>query len=106
MPQRTSRPGQQYGLFAVLVGAFLEGETVLLLAGPARSPAADLRGRRHRHAERLSATTFFLLDHLGRALPNGGLARRLVPRIDRLLLRWRWRGHRPAIHDGMHGRPC
>jgi membrane protein DedA with SNARE-associated domain len=86
---------QQYGLIAVLVGAFLEGETVLLLAGAsAHLGLLDLR------AVVVVATVgaflgdnfFFLLGrHFGpRATDRFPWVAVAVPRVDRLLKRWRW----------------
>ena len=86
---------QQYGLIAVLVGAFLEGEAVLLLAGAsAQLGLLDLRA-----VVAVAALGAFLGDNfffvLGRRLGPRATERvawlaAFVPRVDRLLLRWRW----------------
>jgi membrane protein DedA with SNARE-associated domain len=86
---------QQYGLFAVLVGAFFEGETVLLLAGAsAHLELLDLRA-----VVAVAALGAFLGDNffflLGRRFGPPVTKRfpwvaAAVPRVDRLLQRWRW----------------
>jgi membrane protein DedA with SNARE-associated domain len=86
---------QQYGLAAVFVGALLEGETVLLLAGAGTHLGLlDLRA-----VVAVAATGAFVGDNLffliGRRfgphvtdrLPWVAAA---VPRVDRLIARWRW----------------
>jgi len=86
---------QQYGLLAVLVGAFLEGETVLLLAGAsAHLGLLDLRFVIAVAAlgAFLGDTFFFMLGrHFGpRASERAPWIAAAVPRVDRLLRRWRW----------------
>jgi membrane protein DedA with SNARE-associated domain len=86
---------EQYGLIAVLVGAMLEGETVLLLAGA----SAHLGLLDFREVIAMAALGAFLGDNffflLGRHYGPKLTGRvrwvaAAVPRIDRLLLRWRW----------------
>lgn len=85
----------QYGLIAVLLGCVLEGETVLLLAA-----AGAQRGLLNLHeviavaalGAFIGDNLFFFLgrrwgNHVAEHLP--WLAR-VVPRVDRLLARWRW----------------
>jgi len=85
----------QYGLIAVLLGCVLEGETILLLAA-----AAAQRGLLDLHAVIAVAAIgafvgdnfFFFLgrrwgSHLSERVP---WIARVVPRVDRLLARWRW----------------
>ena len=85
----------QYGLIAVLLGCVLEGETVLLLAA-----AAAQRGLLNLHAVIAVAAIgafigdniFFFLgrrwgSHVAEHVP---WIARIVPRVDRLLTRWRW----------------
>jgi membrane protein DedA with SNARE-associated domain len=86
---------QQYGLLAVLVGAFLEGETVLLIAGA--SAHLGLLDLRHVIAVAalgafLGDTFFFMLGrHFGqRVRERVPWIAAAVPRVDRLLRRWRW----------------
>ena len=86
---------QQYGLIAVLIGAFLEGETVLLLAGAsAHIGLLDLRTVIAVAAlgAFLGDNFFFMLGrhfgpHVTERVPWVATA---VPRVDRLLKRWRW----------------
>ena len=86
---------QQHGLAAVFVGAFLEGETVLLLAGAsAHVGLLDLRAVIATAAAGafLGDNLFFLIGrHFGPQvadrLPWVATA---VPRVDRLIARWRW----------------
>jgi membrane protein DedA with SNARE-associated domain len=86
---------EQYGLYAVLVGAFLEGETILLLAGAsAHLGLLDLREVVAIAAlgAFLGDNVFFLIGrhlglHLTERVPWLATA---VPRVDRLLHRWRW----------------
>jgi membrane protein DedA with SNARE-associated domain len=85
----------QYGLYAVLLGCILEGETILLLA----SASAHLGLLDIREVVPVAAigafigdNVFFLLGrrwgvHVTERVP--WLAR-VVPRVDRLLARWRW----------------
>jgi membrane protein DedA with SNARE-associated domain len=86
---------EQYGLYAVLVGAFLEGETILLLAGAsAHLGLLDLRAviAVATLGAFLGDNLFFLIGrHLGPHLTERvpWLAN-AVPRVDRLLHRWRW----------------
>ncbi len=86
---------QQYGLIAVFIGASLEGETVLLIAGAsAHLGLLDLRA-----VIVVAAIGAFLGDNffflLGRRF-GPHVAERVnwvaaaVPRVDRLLQRWRW----------------
>lgn len=85
----------QYGLLAVLVGAFVEGETILLMAG-AFSHAGLLDLRWVIAVAAIGAfcgDTFFFL--VGRRLGPRVTERfrwlaELLPRIDALVLRWRW----------------
>lgn len=86
---------EHYGLLAVFVGALLEGETILLLAA-----AAAHVGLLDLHAVLAVATVgaflgdnlFFLIGrHYGpRLLPRFPRLAAAVPRVDRLLERWRW----------------
>jgi membrane protein DedA with SNARE-associated domain len=86
---------QQYGLAAVLVGTILEGETVLLLAAAStRLGLLDLRA-----VIGVAVVGAFLGDNIafavGRHLGPHAADRfpRLaaaIPRVDRLLARWRW----------------
>jgi membrane protein DedA with SNARE-associated domain len=86
---------QDYGLAAVFVGAFLEGETVLLLAAASTHLGLlDLRA-----VLAVAAVGAFLGDniaflvgrhfgsHITERIPQLASA---VPRVDRLLARWRW----------------
>jgi membrane protein DedA with SNARE-associated domain len=85
----------QYGLIAVLFGCVLEGETVLLLAAAAAQRGLlDLRA-----VIAVAAIGAFIGDNifffLGRRWGSHVAERvpwiaRLVPRVDRLLARWRW----------------
>jgi len=86
---------QQYGLIAVFIGASLEGETVLLIAGAsAHLGLLDLRA-----VIVVAAIGAFLGDNffflLGRRF-GPDVAERVnwvaaaVPRVDRLMQRWRW----------------
>jgi membrane protein DedA with SNARE-associated domain len=85
----------QYGLIAVLIGCVLEGETVLLLAA-----AAAQRGLLNLHAViAVAAIGAFIGDNvfffLGRRWGSNVAQHvpwiaRIVPRVDRLLSRWRW----------------
>lgn len=86
---------QQYGLFAVFIGTFLEGETVLLIAGAsAHLGLLDLR------AVIVVAVLgafvgdnfFFLLGRLfgPKVIERMSWVAAAVPRVDRLLQRWRW----------------
>jgi membrane protein DedA with SNARE-associated domain len=86
---------QHYGLAAVFFGAFLEGETVLLLAGAsAHLGLLDLRAVIATAAAGafLGDNFFFLLGrHFGpRVTDRLPWAARAVPRVDRLIARWRW----------------
>lgn len=86
---------EQYGLYAVLVGAFLEGETVLLLAGAsAHLGLLDLRAVLAAAAlgAFLGDNVFFLIGrHLGpHLIERVPWLAGAVPRVDRLLHRWRW----------------
>lgn len=86
---------QQHGLAAVFVGAFLEGETVLLLAGAsAHLGLLDLRAVMATAAGGafLGDTLFFLLGrHFGpRVAERLPWVAKAVPRIDGLIARWRW----------------
>jgi membrane protein DedA with SNARE-associated domain len=86
---------QHYGLFAVYLGACLEGETVLLLAGA----AAQLGLLDLRTVIAVAALGAFTGDtafyFTGRRL-GPRLTQRFpwlgafVPRVDRLIARWRW----------------
>lgn len=86
---------QQYGLAAVFVGAFLEGETVLLLAGASTHLGLlDLRAVMAVAAigAFLGDNFFFMVGrrlgpHVTERLPRLASA---VPRVDALLARWRW----------------
>lgn len=85
----------QYGLLAVFVGACLEGETVLLLAGAAAHLGLlDLRAVIAVAA--LGAFTgdsffYFFGRRLGpRLTQRHAWLARFVPRVDRLIERWRW----------------
>ena len=86
---------QQYGLLAVAVGSFIEGETVVLLAGAAAHLGLlDLRWVIGVAALGAFAgdNLFFLLGrHFGPRLmqryPRFATA---VPRIEKLLARWSW----------------
>lgn len=86
---------QQYGLAAVFVGTFLEGETVLLLAAASTHLGLlDLRA-----VLAVAVVGAFLGDnaaflvgrhfgsHVTERFPRLGAA---VPRVDQLLKRWRW----------------
>jgi membrane protein DedA with SNARE-associated domain len=86
---------QQHGLVAVFVGALLEGETVLLLAGAsAHLGLLDLREVIATAAAGafLGDNFFFLLGrHFGpRVAERRPWVAKTVPRMDRLLARWRW----------------
>jgi membrane protein DedA with SNARE-associated domain len=86
---------QQHGLAAVFVGALLEGETVLLLAGAsAHAGLLDLRAVMAAAAGGafLGDTLFFLIGrHFGtRVADRLPWVAKAVPRIDRLIARWRW----------------
>ena len=86
---------QQHGLAAVFIGALLEGETVLLLAGAsAHLGLLDLREVKATAAVGafLGDTFFFLLGrHFGpRVTDRLPWVAQAVPRIDRLIARWRW----------------
>jgi membrane protein DedA with SNARE-associated domain len=86
---------QQHGLAAVFVGALLEGETVLLLAGAsAHLGLLDLRAVIATAAAGafLGDNFFFLLGrHFGpRVADRLPWVAKAVPRMDRLLARWRW----------------
>ena len=86
---------QQYGLIAVLIGAFLEGETVLLIAGAsAHLGLLDLRAVIAVAAlgAFLGDNFFFLLGRLCGPLATERVTwvAAAVPRVDRLLQRWRW----------------
>ena len=85
----------QYGLFAVLFGCILEGETILLLA----SASAHLGMLDIREVVAVAATGAFIGDNLffllGRhwgvhVIEHVPWLARVVPRVDRLLARWRW----------------
>jgi membrane protein DedA with SNARE-associated domain len=86
---------QQYGLLAVFVGALLEGETILLLASAsAHFGLLDLRAVLAVAAVGafIGDNVFFLIGrhygvHVTERIPWLGKA---VPRVDRLLVRWRW----------------
>jgi membrane protein DedA with SNARE-associated domain len=86
---------QHYGLIAVVGGAFLEGETVVLLAGAAAHLGLlDLRAVVGAAALGAFAGDNFFFFMGRRYGPD--VTRRYawmgaaVPRIDRLLARWRW----------------
>jgi membrane protein DedA with SNARE-associated domain len=86
---------QQYGLLAVFVGALLEGETILLLAAAsAHFGLLDLH-----EVIGVAAVGAFIGDNvfflIGRHLGPHLLERlpwlaSAVPRVDRLLEKWRW----------------
>ncbi|HJW52532.1 MAG TPA: DedA family protein [Burkholderiaceae bacterium] len=85
----------QYGLFAVLLGCILEGEAVLLLA----SASAHLGMLDIRAVVAVAATGAFIGDNLffllGRhwgvhVTEHVPWLARVVPRVDRMLARWRW----------------
>lgn len=85
----------QYGLFAVFLGCILEGEAVLLLA----SASAHLGMLDIRAVVAVAATGAFIGDNmfflLGRywgvhVTEHVPWLARVVPRVDRLLARWRW----------------
>ncbi|HTN49978.1 MAG TPA: DedA family protein [Burkholderiaceae bacterium] len=85
----------QYGLIAVLLGCVLEGETILLLAAAsAHTGLLDLRAVVAVAAigAFIGDNLFFFLgrrwgSHVAEHLP---WIARVVPRVDRLLERWRW----------------
>ncbi len=86
---------QQYGLLAVLLGAFIEGETVLLLAGAlSHAGLLDLRWVLILAAlGAFAGDSFYFL--LGRRFGPHATERfpwlaNAVPRIDSLVRRWRW----------------
>jgi membrane protein DedA with SNARE-associated domain len=85
----------QYGLLAVYVGACLEGETVLLLAGAA-AHLGLLDIRTVIAVAALGAFTgdsffYFFGRRLGpRLTQRYAWLARFVPRVDRLIERWRW----------------
>ena len=86
---------QQHGLAAVFIGALLEGETVLLLASAsAHLGLLDLRTVMATAAVGafLGDTFFFLLGrHFGpRVADRLPWVAKAIPRIDRLIARWRW----------------
>lgn len=86
---------QQHGLAAVFVGAFLEGETVLLFAGAsAHLELLDLRAVIATAAAGafLGDNLFFLIGrHFGpRVADRLPWVATAVPRMDRLIARWRW----------------
>lgn len=86
---------QHYGLLAVVGGAFLEGETIVLLAGAAAHLGLlDLRAVIGAAAlGAFAGDNFFFF--MGRRY-GADVTKRyawmaaFVPRIDRLLSRWRW----------------
>ena len=86
---------QQYGLIAIVAGAFLEGETIVLLAGAAAHMGLlDIRAVIGAAAlGAFAGDNFFFF--LGRRY-GSDVTRRYawmaatVPRIDRMLSRWRW----------------
>jgi membrane protein DedA with SNARE-associated domain len=86
---------QQYGLIAIVGGAFLEGETIVLLAGAAAHLGLlDLRAVVGAAAlGAFAGDNFFFF--LGRRY-GANVSKRYawmataVPRIDRMLSRWRW----------------
>jgi membrane protein DedA with SNARE-associated domain len=86
---------QQYGLAAVFVGTFFEGETVLLIASASTHLGLlDLRAVAAVAVVGafLGDNIFFLIgrhlgSHVGERLPWVAMA---VPRVDRLIARWRW----------------
>ena len=86
---------QQYGLVAIVVGAFLEGETIVLLAGAAAHLGLlDLRAVVGAAALGAFAGDNFFFFMGRRYGPN--VTQRYawmaaaVPRVDRMLSRWRW----------------
>jgi membrane protein DedA with SNARE-associated domain len=95
LPMDLSAFVQHYGLFAVAGGAFLEGETIVLLAGAAAHLGLlDLRWVIVAAAlGAFAGDTFFFF--LGRRYGTRVTQRfawlaSTVPHIDRLLSRWRW----------------
>jgi membrane protein DedA with SNARE-associated domain len=86
---------QNYGLVAIVAGAFLEGETIVLLAGAAAQLGLlDLRAVIGAAAlGAFAGDNFFFF--LGRRYGSDVTKRYAwmavaVPRIDRMLSRWRW----------------
>ncbi len=86
---------QQYGYGIVLVGTFLEGETVLIIA----AALARLGYLQFPIVLGVAAVGAFIGDNfyffLGRRYGTRALSRfarlgRAVPRVDALLARWRW----------------
>ncbi len=95
MPTELPALVAQYGLFAVLLGCILEGEAVLLLA----SASAHLGMLDIRAVVLVAATGAFIGDNLffllGRhwgvhVFEHVPWLARVVPRVDRMLARWRW----------------